>query len=49
MAVLTAGLVVNVGLNLLLLSTIGLTGAGWALLGSECVQVVLLYPMLHRP
>jgi O-antigen/teichoic acid export membrane protein len=42
-AVLAAGLAVNVGLNLLLLSAIGLTGAGWALLGSECVQVLLLY------
>ena len=43
MAVLTAGLAVNVGLNLFLLSTIGLTGAGWALLGSESAQVVLLF------
>ena len=42
-AVLTAGLAVNVGLNLFLLSTIGLTGAGWALSGSECAQVVLLF------
>ena len=42
-AVLTVGLAVNVGLNLFLLSTIGLTGAGWALLGSECAQVVLLF------
>ena len=37
------GLIVNVGLNLTLLSTVGLVGAGWALLGSELVQVVALW------
>jgi O-antigen/teichoic acid export membrane protein len=36
------GLVVNVGLNVVLLSTIGLVGAGWALIGSELLQVLVL-------
>jgi O-antigen/teichoic acid export membrane protein len=43
LVVVGLGLAVNIGLNVFLLSTIGLVGAGWALLGSECVQVLLLY------
>ena len=36
------GLIVNVGLNVVLLSTVGLVGAGWALIGSEVAQVIVL-------
>jgi len=47
-AVTVLGLIVNVGLNVVLLSTLGLVGAGWALVGSEVVQVIVLWAVARE-
>jgi O-antigen/teichoic acid export membrane protein len=47
-AVTVLGLMVNVGLNVVLLSTVGLVGAGWALVGSEVVQVIVLWAVARE-